>query len=362
LFVTQNPGRLSGDPAQGFPSVREALLQANPGDRIVVLDEVLREVIRLEESLRVVGVTLESGLPEGRRVAWLPPKDLEPNQPLLHLAHAADFRLKGFTLDGEHRLGELMMITGQCPGLRLENLELVHFRRRAITLVNCTGASDARVTLGSVRILTDWETPKTAVAFEARPVEGLAPVNQHLLIQDCRFEGLFGAVLLLDGSVLDLEFRRNRIFATKDQDAPWVTDAVRYKRAQPPHAIRLTMASNTVSRLASGIHFEILPPADGVNRVVLQNNLIVGAHAFVAIDGPVTETRARPLFPDYGGNVTRPGYSPKQPSWLPLTRVEFPYLVVNQTNDGNFLRYKKDSPLAQAGVNGEPVGVPPVED
>lgn len=118
--MTQNPGRLPADAAGGFPSVREALRQARPGDQILVLDDTLREVIPLEDSLLVPGVTLESGLPESRRVLWLPPKDHEPSRPLLHLAHVADFRLKGFTLDGEHRLGDLISITGQCPGLQLE--------------------------------------------------------------------------------------------------------------------------------------------------------------------------------------------------------------------------------------------------
>ena len=51
----------------------------------------------------------------------------------------------------------------------------------------------------------------------------------------------------------------------------------------------------------------------------------------------------------------------QQPTWLPLKRVAFPYMPAGQNDDRTFFRYKKDSELARAGANGEPVGAPPVD-
>jgi hypothetical protein len=280
--------------------------------------------------------------------------------PLLHIGQVADFSLKGFTFDGENQVDDLLTVTGLCPGLRLENLELRNFRRRAVTLFNCSGRGDAPITLSQTRIVGDWKVKRTALAIQSRPVAGYLPTNRQIVIQDCRFEGLFDVVVLLDGSVLDLTLVRNRIFASRDPNAAWVTDAVLYKKADPPYALRMTIESNTVSRLANGVRLEALPPVDGTNQVSLRNNLIVGANAFVAVDEPVRDPgRAKQLFPGFACNVTRPGYSKKQPSWLPLTTVEFPYMDVNQTDDKRFLRYNKESPLFRAGVDGGPVGVPP---
>jgi hypothetical protein len=45
-----------------------------------------------------------------------------------------------------------------------------------------------------------------------------------------------------------------------------------------------------------------------------------------------------------------------------LTRVTIPYLNASQADDRNFLRYKKGDPLAKAGADGAPVGVPPLDE
>jgi hypothetical protein len=44
----------------------------------------------------------------------------------------------------------------------------------------------------------------------------------------------------------------------------------------------LTFANNTLSRLHDCIHLEVLPLTDGTSRVVVRNNLIIGASSLVA--------------------------------------------------------------------------------
>src|SRR5262249_51903621 len=145
----------------------------------------------------------------------------------------------------------------------------------------------------------------------------------------------------------------------------WVSDGVLFKKSSTPYRIRLTFASNTLSRLGNCLHFEELPPADDVNHVIVRNNLIIGAHSLIWVDGPTPDdSQIRRFFTDFAGNVTRPGavYCPKGLFTTQLTRINFPYLVLNQTDDRNFLHYKKSDPLFKAGAHGEPAGAPPVED
>src|SRR5262249_5036544 len=150
-YVTQDPNRA---PAGGkvFASVQQALAQAQPGDVILVLDDTLQEQLVLDDGKLGKGVTVQAGLSSDKEVRWLPPADLAPPTPLIRLANLEGFCLKGFTLDGEKPgLDTLITVSGHCPGLQLDNLQLRGFQQRALALVDCQGDKDAPVTLSRLR-------------------------------------------------------------------------------------------------------------------------------------------------------------------------------------------------------------------
>jgi eukaryotic-like serine/threonine-protein kinase len=366
LLVTHDPQRRAAEKGQVFASVKEALQKAQPGDEVHVLDDRIDEALSLDDGQAGKGVTL-TGLAGDRRTRWVPGKDHPADAPLLRVKSVPGFRVQGFIFDGQTRVRELLEVSGDCPGVRVDGVELTNFTDRAVTLTSCRGSQDAPVELSRLRLVIDWKGKRTTgLVLASEPQGNSALTNEHLSIRDSRFEGPFHALVELQGPALEVEFIRNRAFAAKDSDIPtWVTMGVVYKKAQPPHPVRLTFAHNTLCRLDSCLLLEALPPSAGDSRFVVRDNLINGAQALVSFDGmKVDPEQAKALFPEYGGNVTRPpgtAYCPKQPSWLPLVRVAYPYLDVSQIDDSKFLRYKKTDPQATAGTNGGPAGVPPLE-
>ena len=50
-------------------------------------------------------------------------------------------RIRALTLDGDERVEELVHITGHCPGLILEHLQIMRFTQWGVMLANCEGVA-----------------------------------------------------------------------------------------------------------------------------------------------------------------------------------------------------------------------------
>jgi hypothetical protein len=361
-FVIRNPKAGTDGRTDVHKTLLEALRQAGPGDQIVILDDRVAEQLALDGAQLARGITVRSGLPQGKAALLSPPANLDTAAPLWRLTNVEGLTLKGFTFDGEDRAETLLGVAGSCPGLKLEDVEFTRFKQQAVTLAGCSGEHDRPVTFHRVRWLSDWDgASRRAVVFEPGP----SGINQHVVIHSGRFEGQYDAVVLLDGSALDVAFTRNRVWTTKETGT-WKGDAISCRNGRVPIRLNLTVTGNTFCRVVNCLRFEALPEGSDANRIVLRDNLIIGADALVAVDSPanVTDTRARPFFPDLAGNVTRPGavYCPHGLFRADLRRIDFGYLDLAPKDDQKFLRYSKDSPLMKAGTNGGPVGVPPTDD
>jgi hypothetical protein len=139
---------------------------------------------------KVKGITLEAV--EGE-VVILPPPPPAKNDPLLVIEDAADVYLKGIKFDGQKKLPNLVSITGNNPGLTLENLKLVQFTEHAVTVTSATGKT------GNPLRLLDLKTEPTpnvklqgAVVFAVNPARKTPPKNDHILVRGCQFAGTFG--------------------------------------------------------------------------------------------------------------------------------------------------------------------------
>src|SRR5205823_2949954 len=101
LHVSSNPANVDA-----FPTIKQALARAEPGDRIVLLDEQHEEDLIVSSVKGTTAVTVEAA--EGKSVVWTGRKTSD-KAPLLHLAGAKGFHLKGkgITLDGQGRVEDL---------------------------------------------------------------------------------------------------------------------------------------------------------------------------------------------------------------------------------------------------------------
>jgi hypothetical protein len=173
----------SGQP-DTLPLVARALQKAKPGDRIVLAEDV-------EETLHFDGIrtgkrdiTIEA---ERDGITWRLPKAGGDKQ-FFVIGDASGLRLKGFTLDGQGIAEDLVVLSGRCPGLTLEGLTLKGFRESAVKIINCAGTADQPVRLSALRIQTQQPT-EHGIVFHLNPSMKDIPINQHILVEDCSFDG-----------------------------------------------------------------------------------------------------------------------------------------------------------------------------
>jgi serine/threonine protein kinase len=350
------------DEPGAFRTVAAALGQARAGDHILVLDERIEETLILETGSRGKNITIEAGAP-GQSVRWLCPPNSEGR--FVVLTNLEGFQLKGFVLDGQDHVNDLVVLRGKCPGLVLENLQLKGFTRSAVALHNCAApGNDLAIRLQGLRATTTMQAP-SALAFHVDPKAAL-PQNRNILICDCRLEGPFKSAIEFAGAVQDLKFMNNRI---TNCDFGFL-----YRKAIPYPPIRITMASNTFYNIRqAALHCEALPLAEqnpAENRIAVENNLFGQTTALVRVDEAIAPPRwavkdrfqqvVQSVFPHPAGNVRDPSSLEGN---VDLGAKVLPFsLFIDANNEAQFLRYPITSPLSQAGLNQSPVGVPPLQN
>jgi serine/threonine protein kinase len=338
------------DQVNSFKSVREALVHAREGDRIVVQAERLEETLILEDGKRGKDVTIEAGYPSGR-VRWLCPQVKDGY--FVRIANLPGFRLKGFLFDGQNRARDLVVLEGSCPGLILDDIHLQGFNRWAIATWNCAGKNDKEpVILRNLRTIPKKEM-ESALVFNANP-KVIPSLNQHLLIQDCRFEGPFKkAAVQVAGAALDVQLRHNRIFNCDD--------GVLYPKTTQAGPFQLTLDSNTFYQVQkTALHFEGVPLTSGESRVVIKNNLFAQTSQLAQVDEDPRKDAIHSILQPAGNvrdGTTKEGNLPLNAGVL-ANAVTLP---TDADDDLRFLRYRASHPLARLGINQTPVGVPPVE-
>jgi hypothetical protein len=167
-----------------FRTVREAVRKSKPGYRIVVLDGPIEEdYLNLASSLGVPkDLTLETE--PGATVEWKLKRSVEkPPTTLVTLSHLDGFTLRGFTFDGVGRVKDLLMITGACPGLTIEDVKLRNFERNGVYIANCQGTSERPVTIRTVQISVA-KPVEAGFAFDINPSIKDMRANQHIKVSN----------------------------------------------------------------------------------------------------------------------------------------------------------------------------------
>src|SRR5262249_53681450 len=107
---------------------------------------------------------------------------------LLLLSEAPGVVVKDFEFDGGSQVEDLIVVTGSCPGARLEGIVLRGFTRSGIKLVNCEGNSEQPLTLANLRILTGHDND-AGLLFDLSPNIKDPADNQHIVVEDCFVTG-----------------------------------------------------------------------------------------------------------------------------------------------------------------------------
>lgn len=362
IFVCHQPTADLADKGLVVATLAEAVRRAEPGRRIVVLDDVVEGSIGLTDPDKHSGVVLESGLPPGRHVRWTPGNAVG-DAPLLVVANVANVRVRGFDVNGQGRVNVLLQIRGACPGLLVSDVELSEFQSAGMEVAGTPAQLSAPVIIErghfltvpgfdkSGRDRTHYARPAALTIAATPAVNGGRPA---VICRECRFEGVYKSVVRLEGPV-HAEFERNRFYTLKFDRASG-HDGVDVFATRGP--ARVSIRSNTAVSFTNFMRLEDVPALESGAKFELKNNLMAGGLAWVMPPGGIDDSAAAPLFAGSEGNVCRLNTCKGGLSAIKRTQMAFSYLYP-APDERQFLRYPKSDPLASAGENGAPVGYPP---
>ena len=265
-------------PAPRFATIAEALATLKPGEKklVVVRHPVLAEQLTLTGP-KHANVTIESGFPNNQ-VTWTAPANA-PDKPLLELASVESVTVRGFKFDGNMRVSDAVRVSGRCPGLVIEDVQLVGFSRAGVSLSGAVGFEDRPVTLRKLRAVSNG-TGGDGVLFDT------GEASNFVKVLDCRFEGALGAGVAVSGPALNVEVRRNRFYRTRA--------GIHYRAAAVPFAAQIR--SNTFFEVATGIEFASIPgespvPTGQTAPLSVLDNLFISVRHLAMLAGT-------PLAPD----------------------------------------------------------------
>jgi len=264
---------LSGQ-SRPFSTIREAARAARPGDRLEVKGRLIREAVTLSDVDGIAkDLTIEGIAPGGGPVRWRGPRDLAGGRAILDVSGLEGLRVRGFVLDGQGTVAELVRLSGRGAGSTLEDIQVVDPARAGVVLRGWSGESDRPAGLRGVRFSTGNEA-EAALLIEPEP-DRRAEGSRAVRVASCRFVGPFGAAILIAGPVSGLDVERCRFFRA--------TDGVRYKRTEARGPLGLRLANNTFVDLQRGFHLETTPPAAS-SEIAAVNNLFLGTPRIATLD------------------------------------------------------------------------------
>jgi hypothetical protein len=188
----------SGQPGTAT-TLKRALGMVDPksslGARIIVQNDITENALVVSRP----NVTIETD--HDNPCMWKCPDDVPATSYLLTVTGAPGFHLKGFTLDGGGRAESLLVLCGQCPGAKFENLELKNFQKCGMDITNCEGLPSSRILLTRLHFTTTQPT-QAGMVFDSR-LNGPINRNRFFTVRDCSFDGPGAKIKLTKPEVID---------------------------------------------------------------------------------------------------------------------------------------------------------------
>jgi len=343
-----------------FPTINAAVSKSQPGDHIVILDDTITEdlITFSAPSGFPKNLTLEAGN-EAKMVTWRvkpPVRKDSPHRSILELRAVEGFTLRGFVLDGQGHTESILRVQGKCPGLTLENVQMISPTTNGIRFIDASGESDRPISLNQVRIVVGSEADS---AISLMSLSGNAGVVAHLHIRDCRLEGPSKlAAIQVKSSLTDFQFLRNRVASfpigilidTPNPNKPNVPP-------QPTnYYYQMTLHQNTFHGMSDAVVrfnavFAQTPEAIGKTGYTVNGN-------YFAKSGSVLGTPNNVSIPAWQHNGNARDDTTKDGPGFAVTPIAATFAGTDSSDNKTFLRYDPTSKIATSGPNGTPIGFP----
>jgi hypothetical protein len=192
------PGREPIRVASGPRALRQALQKAREGDHLLLTGDLEESHVTITQR----NLTIEAE--PGTTVTWRCPAGTPATEKLLLLgSNAAGLQFRGITLDGGNLIDTLVTIFAQCPGVRLENLQLKNSRKYGVLVMSGEGSAESPVEFRDITFTT--RPGQHAVRFDLQPQVVAVKRNRFFHFQGCTFEGGGYKLTTPDLATVDLD-------------------------------------------------------------------------------------------------------------------------------------------------------------
>jgi polygalacturonase len=340
LYVTK--GVQSPDANRTHATLRAALAAAQPGTKIVLLDEALDEpaisTLSSKPKEGLTDCTIESGSPS-KTTTWKVSANSPSASSALEFQGLSGLTLSGLTIDCNRQCRFGVSILGLCPGLTLKNVTIKNCEMAGVRIDNAGGDPGKPIRLDGVRVSATSDKPLMAgVLITASPT---LP-NKSIQIANSRFDGPGTDGVRIAGPLNDVEIVNNRF-------GVW-QNGLTFSSGMPADATcKLTLASNTFFQFEHGIRCDVAMPKTVKGDVVIRQNLFVTGQTVSqgpsgAIVGLSASDNARDKATALGKTLD-----------IPADEIAG-QLPIDPANDATYLKGAKDSPFATFGPKQVPVG------
>jgi eukaryotic-like serine/threonine-protein kinase len=300
-------------------TLREAIQKAGLGDTISIAESPLTEPFLRLRSLK--DLTIESGLPGGKPVSVLfeSPGGNGSSLPVFELSGCDNIRIKDLDIDGRGVAEFGIVVSGNAPGVTLENVTVRNVKSTPFRLANVAGLPGRSTTLDRVRALVS-QSNDAAVRVEATGTL----VTKFVAIRNSRFEGPGKIGLKFDGALNDVEATGNRFYKLEA--------AIVLSRIAEGRPYRAQLNENTIYESKFGLQF--VGMGSGPMHLTVNRNYFAKTQAIVEGPGVVGVGAA-----ENGQRESGPGNGP-----IAAQPIDSPQLPPpNPDDDATFLRFPASS-------------------
>ena len=299
---------------------------ASPGDTIVIAESPISEpAIRIPP--RTKDLTIESGLPGGKpAIIEFISSGGSASLAMFELTSTENIRFKGLELDGKGVADFGIAISGNAPGVTLENVSVRGVKSAPFRLSNVAGQAGRPVVLDRVRAV--MALSNDAGILVTVPT-GATTETKYLSIRNGRVDGPGKVGVKFEGALLDVEVIGNRFYK--------LDSAIVMSRVAEGRPYKAQVNQNTIYE--SKIGFQFAGAGGGTMSVTVNRNYFAKTAAIV--DGPgVVGIGAS----ENGQRESGPGNGP-----VPAQLLDAPQLPPpNPDDDATFLRFPGAGPLIGA--------------
>lgn len=313
---------------------------------IVLLDEHHEEAPFLFSGVgRYKDLTIESADPS-KPVVWTVPAAASSKR-VIEIRNANGLKIRGITFDAANQLDYGLLLSGSMAGASFEDIAIRGARKSLLRLENVNGDTNKPCTFSRLQMISNTDNE---AAIQLTVPERSPGINKNAFIRiaDSRFHGPGQTTIVIDTPIDSLEMTNNRIYN-------YGSGIVFRQPITPGGPCRMRIQNNTFHTINERVMGSVEHDLPANAEILFTRNYAAKVKEMINLKNikslPGLQTQDNATCPESG-----PGNMIIKPIVIADYKMPAP---APESDNSNFLKYPKTSPLWTAGPNRTFIGASP---